>query len=258
MSDEKTKDAGLYLDLLKKTLTNTIFDIEPDVDQKNEAAFVSAFLRHYINGPAISMLPIARLDNLQNCIEDVVKSNVPGDLIEAGVWRGGATIFMRAVLKVLGVDGRTVWVADSFEGLPTPDPEKYPLESKAHSSPMMKHSFKHLAVSVEEVRRNFAAFGMLDERVRFLQGWFKDTLPAAPIDRIAVMRLDGDFYESTRDCLVNLYDKLSVGGYAIIDDYGEDNWTYCRKAVDDFRAERRIAEPLIPVDTKCYYWQRAN
>jgi hypothetical protein len=258
MSLEKTRGIELYLDLLKKTLTNNIFAVEPDTDRKNEAAFASAFLRHYINGPAISMLPIARLNNLQECVESVVKRDVPGDLIEAGVWRGGAAIFMRAVLKVLDVDSRTVWVADSFEGLPAPDPEKYPLEAKAHSSPIMKQSFKHLAASVEEVRRNFIAFGMLDERVKFLQGWFKDTLPTAPIDRVAVMRLDGDYYESTMDCLVHLYDKLSVGGYAIIDDYGEDNWTYCRKAVDDFRRDRRIADPLIPVDAKCYYWQRTS
>lgn len=258
MSIEKTTETALYLDLLKKTLTNNIFCVEPTRDQKSESAFAAAFLRHYVNGPAISMLPMARLNNLQDCIQNVVKRNVPGDLIEAGVWRGGASIFMRAVLKVLGVDNRTVWVADSFEGLPVPDPEKYPIEAKAHSSAVMKHSFKHFAVSAEEVRRNFIAFGMLDERVRFLQGWFKDTLPAAPIDRLAIMRLDGDYYESTMDCLVNLYDRLSVGGYAIIDDYGEDKWTYCRKAVDDFRRDRRIVDPLIQVDAECYYWQRAS
>jgi hypothetical protein len=70
------------------------------------------------------------------------------------------------------------------------------------------------------------------------------------------MRLDGDYYESTMDALTNLYDKLSVGGYAIIDDYGEDTWTYCRKAVDDFRREHGIKEPMIRVDSKCFFWQR--
>jgi O-methyltransferase len=99
---------------------------------------------------------------------------------------------------------------------------------------------------------------MLDDQVRFLKGWFKDTLPTAPIGAIAIMRLDGDYYESTMDALVNLYDKLSVGGYAIIDDYGEDTWTYCRKAVDDFRRERNIEDAMIRVDSKCYYWQRTR
>ena len=115
-----------------------------------------------------------------------------------------------------------------------------------------------LAVGVEEVQRNFQAYGMLDDRVEFLKGWFKDTLPVAPIKSIAIMRLDGDYYESTRDALINLYDKLSVGGYVIIDDYGEDSWTYCRKAVDEFRDHRGITGPMIKVDSKCYYWQRTN
>jgi hypothetical protein len=98
---------------------------------------------------------------------------------------------------------------------------------------------------------------LLDEQVHFLKGWFKDTLPGAPLQRLAVMRLDGDYYESTRDALRNLYHRLSPGGYAIIDDYGEDTWTYCRKAVDEFRAEQNIHDPLVRVDSKCYYWQRS-
>jgi Macrocin-O-methyltransferase (TylF) len=70
------------------------------------------------------------------------------------------------------------------------------------------------------------------------------------------MRLDGDYYESTTDALTNLYDKLSVGSYAIIDDYAEDAWTHCRRALDDFRRQRNINEPLIQVDSKCFYWKR--
>jgi Macrocin-O-methyltransferase (TylF) len=154
--------------------------------------------------------------------------------------------------------GRSVWVADSFEGLPEPDAQRFPLEAKAHNGTVMTKAYKHFAVGIEDVQRNFRAYGMLDQQVRFLKGWFKDTLPAAPIERIAVMRLDGDYYESTMDGLVNLYDKLSVGGYAIIDDYGEDSWTYCRRAVDEFRKTRGIGDPMIRVDSKCYYWQRTR
>ena len=113
----------------------------------------------------------------------------------------------------------------------------------------------HLAVSIDEVRRNFAAYGLLDDQVQFLKGWFSETLPGAPIERLALMRLDGDLYESTRDALVNLYDRLSPGGYVIVDDYGEDSWTYCRRAVDEFRAERGIQDPLVRVDSRCYFWQ---
>jgi hypothetical protein len=151
-----------------------------------------------------------------------------------------------------------VWVADSFEGLPAPDPDLFPLEAKVQSGPVMQKAYHNFAVGLEEVKRNFAAFGLLDDQVKFLKGWFKDTLPAAPIGTLSLMRLDGDFYESTRDGLNSLYDRLSVGGYVIIDDYGEDSWTYCRKAVDEFRLERQIDDPLIVVDSRCSYWQRAR
>jgi hypothetical protein len=248
---------SLYLNLLKKSLTNTLFNFEPDVDD-DEFRFVRQFTEHYVNGAAVSMLPLARLDNLEACIVDVITTDVPGDLIELGVWRGGATIFMRALLKAYNVTGRSVWVADSFEGLPRPDAERFPLEARTQQGPVMQKAYKNLAVGLEEVQRNFRAYEQLDDQVRFLKGWFKDTLPSAPIRALAILRLDGDFYESIRDGLDNLYDRLSVGGYVIVDDYGEDSWTYCRKAVDDFRGERGIYEPLLRVDSKCFYWKRAQ
>ena len=156
------------------------------------------------------MLPLARFDNLQFCIADVVSNNAPGDFIETGVWRGGATIFMRGMLKGLGVDDRIVWVADSFEGLPEPDAEKFPLEAEAHQSYGLNAVYNNLAVGLEEVQANFKAYRVLDDKVKFLKGWFKDTLPSAPIRSLAILRLDGDYYESTMDALVNLYDRLSV------------------------------------------------
>lgn len=247
----------LYLDLLKRSLTNTIFHDEPNAEEESTARYVEAAIAHYQQGAAVSMVPLVRMDNLQSCIIDVVEKGVPGDLVETGVWRGGATIFMRAVLKVLNVTDRLVWAADSFEGLPEPDAEKFPREAKSFKSAAMTKYYNHLAVGLEEVKRNFEAYRMLDDQVKFLKGWFKDTLPGAPIEKIAVLRLDGDYYESTRDALVNLYDKVSVGGYVIIDDYGEDAWTYCRKAVEDFRTERGITAPIKRVDKPCSYWQKA-
>lgn len=249
---------AMYLDLLKKVLTNTIFTNEPDANQENVHRFVGQHIKHYQQSPAISMIPLARFDNLQQCIDTVIAENVPGDMIETGVWRGGATIFMRAALKLHGDTRRNVWVADSFEGLPEPDAEKFPREAESFKSAAMTKFYNHLAVGLEDVQRNFAAFGMLDNQVKFLKGWFKDTLPTAPFKQLSIMRLDGDYYESTMDALVHLYDKLSVGGFVIIDDYGEDAWTYCRKAVEDFRTERKITDPMIRVDKPCSYWRKSR
>ena len=183
---------------------------------------------------AETMIGLRRLDNLQDCIGSVIADGVPGDLIETGVWRGGASIFMRAVLAAYGDETRTVWVADSFSGLPPPDPA-YPVDAGDRH-----HTRSQLAISLEEVKENFRRYDLLDERVRFLEGWFKDTLPGAPIDRLAVVRLDGDMYGSTIEALEALYPKLSPGGYVIVDDYGLRG---ARAAVDDFRRRPRHRRP---------------
>src|SRR5581483_12028400 len=127
---------------------------------------------------ADSMIGLARMDNIQHCIETVIRDEVPGDLIETGVWRGGATIFMRGVLKAYGDASRKVWVADSFQGLPAPDPSRYPADAGD-----TWYTRGGLAVGVEQVKHNFERYGLLDDRVEFLVGWFKDTLPTAPIEQ---------------------------------------------------------------------------
>jgi O-methyltransferase len=199
---------------------------------------------------AHTMIGRMRLDNIQSCVQDTLANDVPGDLIETGVWRGGATILMRAVLKAYRVTSRKVWVADSFEGLPRPNPGKYPADSES-----VFYRMSHLAVSLEEVKSNFAKYGLLDEQVCFLKGWFKHTLPAAPIERLAVLRLDGDMYESTMDALTYLYPRLSVGGYLIVDDYG--GLESCRQAVLDYRAANQISDEIMPIDWTGVYWRRS-
>jgi O-methyltransferase len=200
---------------------------------------------------AETMIGLRRLDNLQSCIVDVLRRGVPGDLIETGVWRGGATIFMRAVLKAYGDTQRIVWVADSFQGLPKPDLQRYSQDAGD------KHwTYQELAISLDEVKSNFVRYGLLDDQVRFLVGWFRDTLPTAPIERLAVLRLDGDMYESTMDALRALYPKLSPGGYVIVDDYGAVPG--CKAAVEAFRAEHGITDPIEPIDWTGVFWRRGE
>jgi hypothetical protein len=198
---------------------------------------------------AHTMIGRERLNNLQQCVESVIKENVPGDLIETGVWRGGATILMRGILKAWHVTDRKVWVADSFEGLP-----RASLPQDASTPDLSGDTV--LAVSQEEVMDNFRRYGLLDDQVQFLKGWFKDTLPDAPIQRLAVARLDGDMYESTMDAIVPLYPKLSVGGYLIIDDYHD--WPGCKAAIDEYRSRHDITEPLHRIDVAGAYWRKES
>ncbi len=199
---------------------------------------------------ADTMIGLKRLDNIQFCVEKVLADHIEGDLIETGVWRGGACIFMRAILAAYEVTDRRVFVADSFEGLPRPDEKTY-----AHDRGDKHHSADFLAVSEEEVRARFERYGLLDDQVVFLKGWFKDTLPRAPIERLSVMRLDGDMYQSTIESLTCLYPKLSPGGFCIIDDYALEG---CRKAVGDYRADHGITSPLCEIDWTGVYWEKGK
>ncbi len=239
----------LYLDLMKRILLNLIFsDEERGLKQFDKQARIEG--REW---PAIAhtMIGWKRLENIQHCMEDILARNVPGDLIETGVWRGGATIFMRAVLKAYDVTDRCVWAADSFQGLPKPDPTRYPADEGDNL-----YSYSELAVSLDEVRANFEKYGLLDEQVRFLPGWFRDTLPTAPIDRLSLIRLDGDIYESTYVAMESLYPKLSPGGYLIVDDYGA--CAGCKKAVHDFREAHKVTDEVIPIDWTGAYWRKSG
>ena len=199
-------------------------------------------------GYAHTMVGMKRLDNIQFCVETVLKEGVPGDLIETGVWRGGACIFMRSILAAYGDTQRKLYVADSFQGLPPPDEAKYPADKGD-----WLHTQEVLAVSLEQVKANFANYGLLDGQVEFLKGWFKDTLPSAPMEKLAVMRLDGDLYQSTMEALESLYPRLSPGGFCIIDDYALRT---CQLAVDDFRKQRGILETLEVVDWTGRFWRK--
>ena len=201
-----------------------------------------------ING--YTMIGIKRLNNIQFCIEQIIKNNVKGDFIETGVWRGGACIFAKALFNIYNED-RKVWVADSFEGLPKPNTTLYPDDAGDDL-----YSLEQLRISEEQVKENFRRFDLLDDNVRFLKGWFKDSLPNAPIEKLAIVRLDGDMYESTMDGLVNLYHKLSPGGFLIVDDYGVI--PACKKAVHDFRDKNGITEEIKNIDNSGYFWEKIS
>lgn len=199
---------------------------------------------------AETMIGMQRLTSLQHCAETVLAEDIPGDLVECGVWRGGACILMRAVLAVYGDEKRRVWLADSFLGVPPPDAENYVADENLR----LDLSADVLAVSEAAVRANFRRYGLLDDRVRFLPGWFKDTLQTAPIDQIALLRLDGDLYESTIQALDALYPRLSDGAFCIIDDYHAIS--ACHQAVTDYRQKHRISADITEIDGSGVFWRK--
>jgi O-methyltransferase len=245
--------AELYLDLMERVLLGVIYE-DPPIDQWSGGVFNPALRAKGRDWPAKAhtMIGFERLRNVRELMSHVISDKIPGDVVETGVWRGGACIYMRAVLKVFGIADRTVWVADSFAGLPKPDAERYPAQDQGD----LHHTFKELAVSLETVQENFRKYDLLDGQVKFLKGWFKDTLPAAPIDRIAVLRLDGDMYASTMDALLALGHKVSPGGFIIVDDFGAV--AGCRQAIADYRRDKRIDAPIHDIDGIGAYWRVAG
>lgn len=192
-----------------------------------------------------TMLGQLRIDNLKQLALQIKEEGLAGDFFEAGVWRGGASIFLNALNKVYFNSSKKIWVADSFQGLP---PSTYKQDLNYDFT-----QFEELSVSLEQVKRNFDKYQLLDEQVIFLKGWFKNTLPEAKVEEIALLRLDGDLYESTMDILINLYDKVVPGGYIVVDDYALQ---CCKDAIADFRNEREITDPIVPIDWTGVYWKK--
>ena len=267
--------ADLYLELLKRSILNSLYAehealIRYLVDMARNRKPVDADVLHHpllrlkttiayldeINTDgrrphrfAHAMAGRKRLDNVHACLDAIRADGVPGDLLEAGVWRGGLPLFMRGWLKAHGDEQRTVWLADSFAGVP---PATHPEDAGVNLSAA---DIPWIAIPREEVEETFRRYDLLDDRVRMLEGWFKDTLPSAPVTQLALLRVDGDLYESTMDALTALYDRVAPGGFVIIDDYGDI--PACRRAVDQFRAARGIEAPITAVDWTGAFWRKA-
>ena len=214
--------------------------------QTTQGSYLESLKRSLIQ-ERITMLGPRKLDTLRYCTEQCLKNNIPGDLIETGVWRGGATIYLAGILKAYEEHARKVFVADSFEGLPPPDPDKYPLDKgDTH------YTRDDLAVSMEEVKENFERFSLLSDNVRFVKGFFEESLKTADIDRLSILRLDGDMYGSTMTVLEQLYHKLEVGGYLILDDW---LLTGAREALMDYRTLVGIKEDMYQ-DYSGVFWKK--
>lgn len=240
----------LYLDLMPLVLTNMIYG-DPSNNPENAGPYRSDLRANGQDWPVLAhtMAGLKRLNNLRALIQIVIEESVPGHLVETGVWRGGCCIMMRAVLAAHGITDRKVYALDSFEGLPPPNPSAYPDDDGLYLN-----EYEQFAVGLEEVKENFRRYGLLDDQVEFVKGYFEKTLPALDAAPFAVMRLDGDLYESTHLALEHLYPKLSPGGFVIIDDYG--CIPQCANAVDDFRGAHGIAEPMTWVDWTCVWWRK--
>lgn len=245
-----------YITVVKDALTGTLLET-PSVSWEvlgkghgtlPETPYVAASRAAGLDWPkyGYTMVGTARLDMLQSALIDVISRRIPGDFIECGVWRGGASIFARLVWNAYHKTARTVYVADSFAGLP-------PSRTSLEQSIKWDHT-PFLEVPLASVKRNFEHFGADALRnVVFIKGFFNDTLPLwrPRIKALSVLRLDGDMYESRADIMANLYEQVSVGGYVIVDDWFGFP---CRNAVEDFMRHHGRNLDVVPIDKVSAYF----
>lgn len=184
-----------------------------------------------------TMCSDARLRGLYRGVRDVIQNEVPGDFVECGSARGGSAALIALTMRQLGAS-RPLWLFDTFEGLPAPTLDDPDFE--------IANLFTGTCLgTLEEVRNLFEQLKIGDQ-VQFTKGLFQDTLPASDVSQIALLHIDGDWYESVKTCLDNLYDKVAPGGIIQIDDYGD--WKGARKATDEFFGRRGIRVTLKRLD----------
>jgi O-methyltransferase len=203
-----------------------------------------------------TMTGVPRLMALIEAVRYCVRADVPGELVECGVWRGGSVMAMILTLQDLGVGDRDVYLFDTFGEMAAPgERDSSPLHGPAlelwrqRERSRLRLLFESPLdpwVGEDGVRELLAASGYPQERLHVVSGRVEETLPARAPDRLALLRLDTDWYESTRHELVNLYPRLSEGGVLIVDDYG--SWEGCRQAVDEYFAEDAAPPLLSPID----------
>jgi len=227
-----------YVYLMEQSVLNTIYEYKPQMEDGS-----------IIHSGGLTMIGRVRLRNLRWALQTVIDDGIEGDVIETGVWKGGAMIFAAGVLKANNVVDRKVYLCDSFKGIPPVDTNRYP-KDKVHSG----HNIS-LTVSPEDVKTSFKRFGLWGDNIQIVQGWFNETLHKIT-GTFSIVRLDGDLYQSTWEALHALYPKLQYGGFIIVDDYPA--WAGCVMAVDDFRAKYFIKDEINRLSFTGIYWRKTK
>lgn len=205
------------------------------------------FLDIYLFCKDYTMTSIERMFALYKATEYIAKNNVEGDFVECGVWRGGSTMVILKTLEKFGVQNKKVWLFDTFEGMsePTDDDKDFKSESaekQLNKSAKTNDSIIWAYATLDDVKRNIALTNYPESNIHYVKGKVEDTLPNHNyFNAISLLRLDTDWYESTKIELECLYHLLQQKGILIIDDYG--HWQGCRKAVDEFFSNKDF--PLL-------------
>ena len=233
--------------IVKAALTRSGWDVERRADREAQAlADLSAADREIVSRVApFTMTSLERRASLLGAVDHIVRHRIAGDIVECGVWRGGSMMAVALALMARGDTSRQLYLYDTFDGMSEPTDEDTHRVSGEPARLQLERAGRDDAVwavaGLDDVRANLASTGYPAERIHFVQGKVEDTIPGRLPAAIALLRLDTDWYESTRHELQHLYPLLTRHGVLIIDDYG--HWDGARRAVDEYFAAS--AEPVF-------------
>ena len=217
--------------------------VRSDPDRHRD--FDPEFLRLIADLRPFTMTSPERLFGLREAVEYVVREQVPGDLVECGVWRGGSSMLIATMLVALGDQSRRLWMYDTYAGMSEPTAvDGHDVIEYYRVADRREHFMAY--ESLEDVRANLRRTGLAESSIEYVVGRVEDTIPERAPARIALLRLDTDWYQSTAHELAHLYDRVSPGGVIIIDDYGY--WQGARRAVDEFFHARGFRPLLSRMD----------
>lgn len=197
-----------------------------------------------------TMTSLERIAALTQAVEYTVKNGIPGAFVECGVWKGGSSMAAALTYLELGKGDVDLFLFDTFAGMPPPGNEDFHLETGQAAAELLSKSSKRGDVtayaSIEEVRRNLESTGLPSERLHLVKGPVEETIPAHAPEQISGLRLDTDWYSSTKHELIHLFPRLAKNGVLIIDDYG--HWAGARKAVDEYFMKQTVHPLLNRID----------
>jgi len=237
--------------LVKKIVNRFGFDIvsfvPPDVsDFKNFPDITKENKKIISTVRPFTMTGIERINCLIDAVSYLTTNKIGGDIAECGVWRGGSMMTIALALINQGDTSRRLFLYDTYEGMSEPTPLDKSFEGVSAEEQMKSESGKWCYAGIEDVRQNFLSTGYPEDKIHFVKGKVEDTIPENIPENLALLRLDTDWYESTRHELNHLYPLLSTAGVLIIDDYG--HWQGAKKAVDEYFAEKKKRIYLHRID----------
>lgn len=242
-------DMPIETDLMQEEHYSKIIKLSPKIPSCAELIYLIKY-KKFVDSPDVhSMCDIKEVDQMEHLVKDVIRRRVKGSIVETGSWRCGLMKYAKAMLSTYDDSNRHIYMFDTFDHFPRPTQNQK--DQAIH--PIVEFLFENMQ-PLDQIKASFKELDLLDSNVHFIQGLFEDTIPKTDVGKIAILRLDSDYYESTMLVLKHYYKNIVPGGWLVCDDYNNP-FLGAQAAIVDFRAAHNITSPIIDLHGGSVYWQ---